>query len=163
MKHKISAAAILLAAMLLPLGSCRKPTQYTDTLTAAELAADARAALDQTEFFPAEKGYLNDYFPIPEELTDYEIDLAADGNNLSEFGIWHTGNGAESISILLRGYLEESFDRNRSFYDSYIPQETPKLRDAEVRVYGNYVAYAILNDTDRKTFFQTIENNLLAQ
>ena len=160
MKHKTCAAALVLAAMLLPLSACRKAPEYTDTLTSAELAAQARAALGQSEFIAVERGYLDDYFPIPDGLTDYEIDLASDGSSLNEFGIWHTGSGAESLGVLLRGYLNESFANNREFYDSYIPQETPKLRDAEVRIYGNYVAYAILNDADRDTFFHTIEHSL---
>lgn len=159
----IKCAGIILLALLLPtLGACRSGRRYIDDLTASELAADVREALPDTEYLEASQDYLSDYFPIPEEVTDYRIYFASDGNRLDEFGIWHASSAtAEQLGALIRGYLDESLSRNRSFYDSYIPQETPKLRDAEVRVYGNYVAYAILNETDRKAFFHTVEQDLL--
>lgn len=159
----IKRAGIILLALLLPmLSACHSKHSYTDSLTASELAGDVRKALSGTEYLEANQDYLNDYFPIPAEVSDYRIYFASDGNSLDEFGIWHASAAAtEQLSALIRGYLDESLSRNRSFYDSYIPQETPKLRDAEVRVFGNYVAYAVLNETDRKTFFHTVEQDLL--
>ena len=161
----IKYTGLFLLALLLPaLSACRSERHYTDDLTASELASDAQDALSGTVYLAADHSYLNDYFPIPEEVTDYRIYFASDGNNLDEFGIWHANAAtAEPLSALIRGYLDESLARNRSFYDSYIPQETPKLRDAEVRVFGNYVAYAILDEADRKTFFHTVEQDLLGE
>ena len=60
----------------------------------------------------------------------------------------------------LVSYLSKSFEKNREFYDSYIPEETAKLRDAEVRRFGNYVAYAILDRDSKSRFFSAIEDKL---
>ena len=160
--NRKKAGICLLALSLVCLGACRKQPKYTNDLTAAELAKDAQIALQETEYLEADGNYLSDYVQLPDGMDDYRICFASDGNNLNEFGIWHAESGkTEEMRALLAGYLKSSLEKNRSFYDSYIPQETPKLRDAEVRVYGNYVAYAIMNDTDRQRFFHTLEQDLL--
>ena len=51
-------------------------------------------------------------------------------------------------------------ERIETWYDSYIAQETPKLRDAEVKVFGNYAVYAIASKEDRAAFFDAVENAL---
>ena len=161
---RIIATFILPCLLLFGLGACRHDRHYTNELRAEELARDVQNALSDTAFLSADVDYLADYFQMPDGMSDYKICFASDGNNLNEFGIWHTANGTpKEIKLLMEGYLKDSLERNQSFYDSYIPGETPKLRDAEVRVYGNYVAYAILNDADRKIFFNTVEQDLLAE
>ena len=134
---------------------------YSDHLTAEALAEEVREELSDTDFRITSSEWLNDYVDFPEGLTDHEICFSADGNNLNEFGIWHVpSDQVASVETTLRAYLANSLLQNRSFYDSYIPAETPKLADAEVRVFGNYVCYAILKKSDREIFFHTIEESL---
>lgn len=155
-------AVLTLLPTVLALFSCKKASvTYLDTLRAEELASEAEDELDNTEFRHADGNWLDDYITLPEGLSDYEIRFASDGNNLNEFGIWHAkSDQITPLEATLRTYLAESLLRNRSFYDSYIPQEVPKLENAEVRVYGNYVCYAILSEEDKAIFFRTIEEEL---
>ena len=159
-RHYAYAAAL---ALLLSLVSCKMSTKsYVNNLPVSELAEEAAEELDHTDFRIAQGDWLRDYVTLPEGTSDYRICFSADGSNLNEFGIWHvTDEQIAPLEATLHTYLTEALVRNREFYDSYIPEETPKLEQAEVRVFGNYVCYAILNSADRKLFFQTIEEELL--
>ncbi len=155
----IYALAIL---TILSLVSCKKATAvYSDRISAAELAEEVEDELDMTDLRDANGDWLSDYVTLPDGLNDYKICYSSDGNNLNEFGIWHVkSDQIAPMEATLRTYLAESLLQNRTFYDSYIPEETPKLEHAEVRVIGNYVCYAILDESDRATFFRTIEEEL---
>ena len=83
--------------------------------------------------------------------------ISTAGDRIDEYGILHSDIGTEEAARLLREYLTRSYEQNRAFYDSYIPTETPKLRDAEVRVFGDYVVYAILSPEERSTLFARAE------
>lgn len=145
------------------LGSCHKKGVYTDELSAKEVADGAVSAMEEASLLSAERDYLDDYILVPEGMTDREIRFSSNGNNLDEIGVWHVPTGeTERIHALLEEYLNRSLERNRAFYDSYIPQETAKLRDAEVKTFGNYVVYAIMNEGDRSAFFESVSKILQA-
>lgn len=156
-------AYVFTFCMILSLLSCKKSNiVYSDLVSVAELAEEAEDELEYTDFSEAKGDWLEDYVTMPNDVEDYKIYYSSDGNNLNEFGIWHVRNDQIApMEATLRTYLAESLLKNRNFYDSYIPQETPKLENAEVRVFGNYVCYAILDQNDRAIFFQTIEEELL--
>ena len=151
---------LLLAGLLLP--SCRAKT-YRNDLSAADLTARCAGeiALNDPAFAGAEQ-----FAPIPESFgSDPEIAVgyAACGNCLDEIGVWKTEEGnARSVAVFLRSRFAESYENNRAYYDSYMPEETPKLRDAEVRVYGSYVVYAILDEESKKAFFGRVDDLLTA-
>ena len=163
MKKQRFFAYVLTFFTLLTAVSCKKANKaYSDVISAAELAQEMEEELDHTEFRTAHNNWLDDYVTLPEGLSDYRICFSADGSNLNEFGIWHVrADQIAPLEATLRAYLAESLLRNREFYNSYIPQETPKLEHAEVRVFGNYVCYAILDENDRTVFFRTLEEELL--
>jgi hypothetical protein len=99
-----------------------------NSVSAHELAEEAEEAISYSDFRSADSNWLNDYVTLPDNLTDYEIRFSSDGNNLNEFGIWHVRTDQIApMEASLRAYLAESLLRNRSFYDSYIPEETPIL------------------------------------
>ena len=80
---------------------------------------------------------------------------------MDEFGIFHVTDGnAEDLETELEDYLEESYEQNKDWYDSYMPEETPKLRDAQVKVFGNYVVYVILSEADCEAAFEAVEKAL---
>lgn len=157
MKNRLLLLA-LSAILLLSLFSCAKPS-YRNDASPAELSAAAVAAIGTPdEYSVAAEGYLDDYFTAPSYVTAYSISFATDGNNLDELGIYQVTEGnAEAMKAVLEKYLSDSLDRNREWYDSYIPKETPKLRDAEVKVFGSYVVYAICDKNDRAAVFSSIE------
>ena len=154
--------AYILAALLLPaLSACAK-VSYRDDLSSQEIADRITDALQaEGEYVNAAPDALDDYFQIPATVRDHTVLFHANRNNLDEFGIFHVSDAEKKeMQALLVGYLSESLTANRAWYDSYIPQETPKLRDAEARIFGNYVVYAILSPSDRAHFFDIIQTIL---
>ena len=113
-------------------------------------------------YLEAHNELLSDYLDLS-SFPEGELRYSPDGNDLDEFGVWHLTDGRTGeLSALLEDYLRESYRRNQAFFDSYIPKETPKLRDAEVRVMGNYVAYAVLSPDRRESFFTSLREALTA-
>ena len=153
---------VLSLAMLLCSVSCS--ASYVDDKDAKGVIGIGLTALDDgVEYLPVEPDFLGDYFKAPTWVKEHEIRIAANASNLNQVGIYHVEEGhAKEMKETLSNYLAKALEKNEAWYDSYIPEETPKLRDAEVRVFGNYVAYAILDAEDRATFFDAIEAELKA-
>ena len=146
--------------LLLTLASCKKEN-YRDDLPVNALSGTVIVSLSDADYSTADDGFLDDYFQTPDYVKEKIICFANEGNNLNEFGIYHVTEGnAEQMKSILEKYLTDSYERNQSWYDSYIPEETPKLRDAEVKVFGNYVVYAIFSQEGRATIFATVEEML---
>lgn len=152
-------AAVLSLLMLFSLSACNN---YADDIDPDDLAtAGLNALADGIDYVEADDGFLDDYFTEPAWVTDSEIYLAPTASNINQVGVYHVQDGhAEELESILSDYLKRSYETNANWYNSYIPKETPKLRDAEVKRFGNYVAYAILNQSDRDIFFGTIEKAL---
>ena len=135
-------------------------TKYRTDVPVYELANLALEGIDDSiRFVRAEQNYLDGYLPTDSLSSSREIYFAADGNRLDEFGIFYSDRPRE-LKDELEDYLEDTLEENRSFYDSYIPEETPKLRDAEVRSFGDCVVYAILSPEHKKELFRRIEEDL---
>ncbi|HBF14816.1 MAG TPA: hypothetical protein DDW30_03870 [Clostridiales bacterium] len=151
----------LFALFVLSLAGCGKatPRNYLNDLSAAELADLADDSLSE-DFRAADADYLTEYVSLPQAGYSLSVRLATGGDRIDEYGILHSDIGTEEAARLLRDYLARSYEQNRTFYDSYIPTETPKLRDAEVRIYGDYVVYAILSPEEKAAFFSRVEECL---
>lgn len=149
------------ALSCLILTACRTatPRNYLKDLSAAELADLAGADLAE-DFRVADADYLTDYVNLPQAGYSLSVRIADGGDRIDEYGILRSDIGTEEAARLLREYLARSYEQNRTFYDSYIPAETPKLRDAEVRVYGDYAVYAILSPEEKDAFFNRVEQCL---
>lgn len=159
MKYNRLINVFLSLLMLLSLSACKS---YADDIDTDNLATvGLNALVDGIDYAEADDGFLDDYFIVPAWVTDYEIYLAPTASNINQVGVYHVQDGhAEELETILSDYLKKSYEDNGNWYNSYIPKETPKLRDAEVKVFGNYVVYAILNQTDREVFFGAVEEAL---
>ena len=158
---KILCFALALMLLALPLTACSK--KYADDVSVGDLSDAVFEVLsgELSDYSTADKGYLDDYMTIPDYVTEYTVRFSTAGNNLDEFGIFHVTDGsAEDLETELEDYLEESYEQNKDWYDSYMPEETPKLRDAQVKVFGNYVVYVILSEADCTAAFEAVEKAL---
>ena len=153
----------LLAVLMLgvALTSCQKGS-YKDDADVNALADAAVGVLNpEIKYLTPDEYYLVDYFDTPSYVTSYTLRRAMIGNNLNEFGVYRVEEGkAGDMKKVLENYLETCYSTNKTWYESYIPQEVPKLRDAEVKVFGNYVVYVILNQEDRAAVLNAIESEL---
>ena len=152
---------LLTLTLLFSLPACTN-TRYADNVKLDKLTQTVESALPtRNDYMTAEVGSLDDYFLMPDYVTESVVRFSMNAKNLDEYGIFHVTDGnATAMEKLLRGYLDKSYEDNHVWYDSYMPEETPKLRDAEVRVFGNYVVYAIYSASDKATLFNTVKATL---
>ncbi len=166
MKNRIkkAASAAICVFLCIPflLTGCVRAEYKTDVDT-KELAAQLKEKMPtNSAWIEGDQASLEEYITVPESVQKGHIYYAQNTNDLDEFGVFLVEEGkAKAVrDMLAQEYLQKRYTDNREWYDSYMPTETPKLRDAEVRIYGNCVAYAILSPENRKAFFDECEKLL---
>ncbi len=94
--------------------------------------------------------------------TDHSVMYSLLSENIDEFGIFKAENekDARKLADECEDHLEEKYEDENAFISSYAPEELPKLKNAEVKIFGNYVTFAILDESDRAAFFDKIEQTL---
>lgn len=153
---------LLLLALPFSLSACAKRS-YSNEASLEDLGNAALEALAlKQDYGIADEDYLEDFFSPPSYVLESRILMSSNGNDLNEIGIYRVTEGnANAMKRILNGYLVDSLRAYEDWYNSYIPKELPKLVNAEVKVFGSYVVYAILSDADRAAAFDAIENALL--
>ena len=151
---------LLITVLLLTLVSCGG--DYIDTVSSSELATAAIAyvtteggtrVLDDDVILE----FVED--DVPSYLRDYTVIKANNAKNINEIGIFRVEDGkASDMKEIVERYVSmlQSDYRNQP----YFPEEVEKIDFATVKVYGNYVVYSFLNESDTEAFYTAIENNL---
>ncbi len=123
-----------------------------------DVADKVGAAIDISNLSQTPDAYVEDVMKIASDGYVIRNTLISGiGTNIDEYGIF-LGKDAEqaaSLKAALETYLEY---RESVWMDEYLPEEKPKLDNAEVWQQGNYVMYVILGDSDRaavKAAFQS--------
>ena len=149
---------LLCAALALLLFTACAGTRYAADVPLGELCTRALDALGEEEYRLDTVGITDDYFTMPDYVTECAILYSSRTDCINELGIFFVEDGrAKEFAALLRdSYLLPAYEKNREFYDSYIPSETPKLRDARVETFGNAVVYAILPTKEASDLFSAI-------
>ena len=163
MKKTVSFLLLVCVCAALVLTACRGDAEYIKEINPYEIATTlSKKITSESEWVNEEISVIEEYVEVPEYVRAGSVYYAQNTNDLDEFGVLFVEEGeAKAVrSLLMHGYLEKRYNDNREWYDSYMPAETPKLRDAEVRVYGNCVAYAILSPERRTAFFDECEKML---
>ena len=155
--------AVLLLWLTVTLFSCSGKEQYRNDLSCAELLDSAE------EQIPVDMGYeslggdhINYNFEGTELDDDHAFRHSKASEDINEIGIFHAPDSTARMELerLTDSYLETILEEKGAFIASYAPKELEKLKKAEVKTFGNYVAYAILSDDDRAVFFDTVEKML---
>ena len=114
-----------------------------------DVADAVGAAMDISNLSQTPEAYVEDVMKIASDGYVIRNTLITGiGTNIDEYGIF-LGKDAEqaaSLKAALETYLEY---RESVWMDEYLPEEKPKLDNAEVWQQGNYVMYVILGDSDR--------------
>ena len=143
---------------LFSLLGCTKEGEVRDDLTCAELMRLAEAEIPTDmgyEDFSAE--HLRQNFASVH--NDHALRYSVASDNMNETGILHAPDkkAARELYNSAQKYLDDLLAEKGVFASSYAPKEYDKLKNAEVRLIGNYVAYAVLSKDDRQVFFDTLE------
>ena len=163
MKKKIrfSIAAMLAGALLLltMLAACGNGAG-TKNVPVSDITAAVSAALGKTDSLTESDGmFLGLTKQNAEALGDHAVLINVYGTNIDEYGVFKAGSGmsAKDLKAVADDYLSK---RLSSWMEEYMPEEKPKLTNAEVRVSGDYVMYCILSDADKAAAFQAFEGVL---
>ena len=94
-------------------------------------------------------------------VSEYTVKINSRGVNIDEYGIFKAADEAQlkELQTLVDNYLKFRID---TWMVEYMPEELPKLQNAEVKVVGNYVMYAILSDSGKSAAFSAFEDALKA-
>ncbi|HHT54190.1 MAG TPA: DUF4358 domain-containing protein [Clostridiales bacterium] len=160
-KKAVKTILTLILAVIL-FASCGKKVSYRDDLTAKEVIDKIEATVPLDDgYYSVDSDYLDFYFEGADALIDsYEIRIANTSTNINQFGVFKVKDGqAEAMQALCRGYLSLKMERWVLQAD-YIAAEHPKMEDAEVRIFGNYVVYTILTKQDKTAVFKAVEELL---
>ena len=156
---------ILLLTCAVLLSSCGAKNTYRNDVPCSDLIAALEKQMSTNGGYAHyEKAELQLLFGDDISLaTDCSVSYSLLSGNIDEFGIFRTDNEKSAIELAEEclDYIEEKYENENAFIASYAPEELPKLEDAEVKTFGNYVAFAILSDSDRSAFFSKIEEMLI--
>lgn len=157
---------ILCIILSLSLFACGEKKGYKDDVSCAEILDTAE------EQIPIDGGYgelggshIKYNFADTELDDDHAFRHSKLSEDINEFGIFHAPDekAKRELKELTENYLAQLLEEKGEFISSYAPKELEKLKNAETRVIGNYVAYAILSKDDRALFFDTVEKMLSKQ
>ncbi len=164
---KKTVSIVLSIVLLISFAACTAKKHYRDDTACEALAVNAMSAitLSDTSLTFTEKGEISlSVEPYISEAVSSAKECAVrftGGASFDEFGIFHCADETETqnVKTILENYLESK--AKDEVYRSYFPGEEYKLDEAEVKIFGNYVSYAILSADNRSAFFAEIDQLLL--
>ncbi|MBR4703457.1 MAG: DUF4358 domain-containing protein [Oscillospiraceae bacterium] len=155
-------AFLLLAAALISLAACSQKAAYKDNVPLEDLAAAVEKHLDGGSLAAMKESYLSGPMKLDTILfADYLVKINAYGANIDEYGIFKARDekGVADVKKAAEDYLQL---RKDTWMEEYMPEEKPKLMEAEVKVCGLYVIYVIVSDEVRSPILSDFENALKA-
>ena len=160
MKKRI--IAVLLAAVLLALPSCKEntPPSYRSDKTSMEVyTAVAEVISPDAPLAAVDTDYIRYRMMLDTTIMeDYAIYMQNTGTSLDEIGVIKAvGDDTVAVEKAVKDYLTQ---RNEEWTGMYLVEEYPKLRDAEYRIFGRYVVYGILSAEDKTALFDAAASTL---
>ena len=157
---KKTACILLILAVLLALGACGKKETWRTDVPLSSLAETVEKHLDAGSLAAMQESYLKGAMKLdPSIFSEWLVKINAYGANIDEYGIFKAPDeaGVAAVREAAEGYLKL---RRDTWMEEYMPEEKPKLTQAEVRVCGLYVFYTIVSDDVRAQIASDLENAL---
>lgn len=135
-------------------GGIRNDVALNDvsSAVASVLSDDALVSVSDSYISGSMKMDVSDY-------DSYDVKINSKGVNIDEYGVFKAKDSSQAALVekAVSDYLQM---RRDTWMKEYMPEEYPKLENAEIKIAGNYVIYAILSDSDRKAAFDAFEKVL---
>lgn len=160
-KKRLSFIAAILALSLLT-ACAGKTAEVRDDVSVSDVTSAVSAVLgDDTLVSVPETYYAGSMKMDVSEFDGYDVKINSKGINIDEFGVFKAKDSSQlpAVEQAVNDYLQF---RLEIWMDEYMPEEKPKLENAEVKTIGNYVMYAILSDEGKKSAFDAFEKSLTA-
>lgn len=143
MKKSVIALVLAFLCLLSACGGSAKDPAF-DTVVSAVAGCVANTAMADME-----DNYIKNMLKLsPEEYESCSVRIANMGTSIDEYGVLRGKDAAQTASLkeAVDAYLEL---REKAWMPEYLPEEYPKLENAEVWTQGNYVVYVILSDAEK--------------
>lgn len=159
MKKTIIIALCLVIALSAFAGCGGSSASYRDDVAVDELASAVETAIGGGSMSKAPETYASTWKLDLSACSEYIMKLNSTGVNIDEYGIFKAkdSGSVSAVKTALENYLKS---RRDAWMSEYMPEEYPKLENAEVKAVGSYVMYAILDDAGRSTAFAALESAL---
>lgn len=159
MKQKLVSSILLIAISLLALVSCGSgAAKYRNDVAVPDLCAAADPLIgDSSTMATMTDDYLYGMMGIElDGISDYAVKVQASGANVDEYGIFKASSeeNVATVEQMVQSYLAK---RVETWMPEYMPEEFPKVQSAKAQVYGQYVVYCILDDSEKSAVFNAIE------
>lgn len=161
-KNRLLAVLSLLSAlaMCFVLAACGG-SQLRDDVALSDIAAAYEADIPESDGLvePGDSYIAGSMKLNTEELGEYIIKISSYSTNINEYGVFKAAStdDAKALAATLEDYLSM---RKDAWMREYLPDQYPKLENAEVKQEGLYVTYAILDDDSRAAVLSTFESML---
>jgi len=160
LKRIISFCALITALILL-FASCGDTVKYRDDVKTSELADSVKQKIDGGDKLTnISASFIQSSMDIDaSEYADYSVFITVVGTSINEFGIFKAKETAQvqDLEEKLQAYISL---RNEAWMPEYLPNEYPKLKNAEIKSAGLYVMYAVLSDSEKEAVFNEFEAQL---
>ena len=149
--------------LLILLVSCSKSNSYRDDIPCSDIARDL---CDKSEvmggYSEYDKNHVAFLFEDTSLYDDCSVRYSTEVTDINEIGVFHCNNkdNAKALTETVSKYITETQTDQKAFIESYAPREVPKLENAEVRQYGNYVIYLVMSAEDKEDAIEEIEKFL---
>ena len=160
-KKHISLIAIILTLSLLT--ACGgKAAEIRNDVAVSDVSAAVASVLGNDTLVSVPDTFYSGSMKMDVSKFDgYDVKINSKGINIDEFGVFKAKDSSQvsTVEQAAKDYLKMRID---TWMVEYMPEEYPKLENAEVKTVGNYVMYAILSDDDKKAAFDALEKSLTA-
>lgn len=140
-----------------------KSTEIRNDIAVLDVSAAVAAVLSEDDaLVSVPDSYISGSMKMDvSNYEGYDIKINSKGINIDEYGIFKAKDSSQVAALeqAVNDYLQF---RKDIWMDEYMPEEYPKLENAEVNTFGNYVMYAILSDSSKKAAFDAFEKSLAA-
>lgn len=144
------------------LAACGSGSKVKDDVAAADVSKAVVAALPAESFTAASETYVTGVMKMDgPSFKGFDVEVNSKGENIDMFGVFQGTDEKQTAEIkkACEDYLQM---RKDTWMPEYMPAERPKLDDAEIKVAGNYVMFAILSESDKTAAFGAFEKALQA-
>lgn len=153
------ALLLLLVSALFALASCS--SEVADDIPVSNIAKNIDASINKDgDMISVDEAYIKGSMKMDvSSFAEYTVKINGYGVNIDEYGVFKGADKkqAEEIAQAVKAYLAM---RAETWMTEYMPEEFPKLQEADYKISGNYVFYAILSDEGKASAFSAFEESL---
>lgn len=156
-------ATLLTFFLLVSCGSQASTPTYATDVPLDTLSQAVDEVLDMDSLVAMQDSYLQNAMQLdPTAFEAYVVKLNGMGVTVDEYGIFKAKDETEATAVaaLAEGYLQFRMD---NWMSEYMPEEYPKLEEAEVQTYGCYVLYTILDAEQAEQVQEAVSAALLVE